>query len=95
MRPAVKSLILTGGLVSFGKFLRANYLCISRLLVRECIFSLSEAPRPGRVVLVPLVFDFRGGRHIHDVLVVSFLSWAIRKAVELRLTTNVNMQHKY
>jgi hypothetical protein len=87
MRFAVKSLILTGGLVSFGKFLRAN-LCIFR---RSFDSAFSEAfrkhPGPEGSFLLPLVFDFRGGRHIHDVLgciVPNRRQYG--KAVEIRVT---------
>ena len=74
MRFAVKSLILTGGDGLIGKFLRAN-LCISRLSL-DSAFSetLRKHPGPEGSFWFHWCFDFLSGRHIHDVLVVSYLS---------------------
>ena len=65
----MKSLILAGAMGLIDKFLRANLYIPG---YRQCICLIpQEAPRPVRVVLVPLVFDFLGVRQIHDVLVGS------------------------
>jgi hypothetical protein len=71
MRFAVESLILTGATVSLVSLCGLIYVFPGYSL--DSAFSETFRKHPGPV-LVPLVFDFLGGRHSHDVLVVSCLS---------------------
>jgi hypothetical protein len=59
----------------------------SRLFLRRCILrSVAKAPERASIVLVSLVYDFLFGRLLHDSVVVSDISQAVRQTVEIRLT---------